>query len=76
MRKRRLFNTLPTVHGVVFAEPNLKGPESGNPFDSSPILIRLRAIPNLTVSVIKSSLVRPAETPSSAGQIRVPRHVA
>ncbi|QAU49966.1 hypothetical protein EAS56_16670 [Bradyrhizobium guangzhouense] len=51
-------------------------PLSVNPFDSLPILIRLRAIPNLRISAIKSSLVRHPKTPSSAHAKRVPRHLA
>ncbi|QOZ50441.1 hypothetical protein XH90_03015 [Bradyrhizobium sp. CCBAU 53338] len=43
---------------------------AGNPFDSVPILIRLRAIPNLRNSAPKSSLVRRPKTPSSAQETR------
>ena len=51
-----------TVHGVVFDffcwRPN--------PFDSCPILIRLRAVPNFKEPVIETPLVRQHKTPSSA----------
>gem|GEM_PF-4459318 len=50
--------------------------EAGNPFDSRPILIRLRAIPNFKKPATETSLVQEGKTPSSAQSIRVPRHVA
>jgi hypothetical protein len=60
-----LFNYIPTVHGVVFAKKDPGAPPLGNPFDSTPILIRLRAVPNLSLSGLETSLVRDAKTPSS-----------
>ncbi|TFV47601.1 hypothetical protein E4K65_15280 [Bradyrhizobium niftali] len=47
-----------------------------NPFDSSPILIRLRAVPNFKEPATEVSLVRQPKTPSSAIKHRAPRHVA
>ncbi|QHP66535.1 hypothetical protein EI171_03335 [Bradyrhizobium sp. LCT2] len=51
-------------------------PRSVNPFDSSPILIRLRAVPNFKEPATETSLVRQPKTPSSAIKHRAPRHVA
>ncbi len=50
-------------------EPGHDGGASGeavNPFDSAPILIRLRAVPNFKELALETSLVRQPKTPSSA----------
>ncbi|QAU36798.1 hypothetical protein XH86_03110 [Bradyrhizobium guangdongense] len=60
----------------LFREIDAGCPLSANPFDSSSILIRLHAIPNLTKSAQETPLVRRPKTPSSAHAKRVPRHVA
>src|SRR6478735_7514617 len=44
------------------------GAQAGNPFDSSSILIRLRAVPSFNESATETSLVRRGKTPSSATQ--------
>ncbi|MDD1531405.1 hypothetical protein C7U92_31135 [Bradyrhizobium sp. WBOS7] len=49
----------------LFSQKSVGPVAAGNPFDSSPILIRLPAVPNLRLSALETSLVRGAKTPSS-----------